>query len=85
MNSGIFKIIFAAAIVETYFHNTATAFAITKGQIGQPIVHIHTIATATGTMSMTFTTPWSTVFSGTTTSTTHMFQFCPVVPGDEIK
>jgi hypothetical protein len=85
MYGGIFKIVFAASVIEAYFYNAATTFTIAKGEIGQPIVHIHPVATSAGTIAMTFTTSWSTIFTGTTTSTTHMFQFSLALAGDEIK
>jgi hypothetical protein len=78
LKSGVAKKIFAGALVKTYFYHFARTVHISNGHIAQPVIGIHTIATAGAASAITLTSAWFAATGGTATGTTHRMNlgFC---------
>jgi hypothetical protein len=65
VKGGIPKIFFSAAVVEGDLNNSAGNSGVCKGQVGQPIVHIKSVAAACTAAAIAFATAWFTIFCTT--------------------
>jgi hypothetical protein len=65
VQGGIFEIFFPAAVIESDFHYPAGYCRICEWQVGQPIMHIESVATTCAAASVAFATARFTIFSTT--------------------
>jgi hypothetical protein len=65
MKGGIAEIFFSAAVVEGNLYNSTGNGGVCKGQMGQPIVHIESVAAACTAAAIAFATAWFTIFCTT--------------------
>jgi hypothetical protein len=65
MKGSVSKIFFSAAVIKSYFYNTAGYSGVCEGQVSQPIMHIKSVTAACTAAAIALATAWFTIFCTT--------------------